>query len=463
MNRGLSIRWRLTLWYGGVLAVVLIACGAIVYVMMRHHLLERVDDGLREELADVLGEVERAGEQETMIGWMNRRFAGHEGFDFQVTTSDSGRIFSSPRLGDRRLPVPDSLPMDRNRFTIVEAEHGRWRIINRKVPGPESTLVVQVARSLEDYDHEVGELLTVLLVTGPVALATALGGGYFLAGRALGPVDRMTDAAREITAQRLDRRLEVPNPDDEMGRLAWTLNGMIERLERSFREMQRFTADASHELRTPIAVIRTETEVALNKPLDDPEKQSLLSNVLEECQRLTHITEQLLMLSREDAGIGQSPREPLDLAAMSEEVAEVMRPLAAAKHQQLLTETDGRVIVSGDPARLRQVLYNLLDNAIKYTPEGGRVDLSVQPVDSNARLTVRDTGVGISPEHQPHVFERFYRVDKARSRADGGSGLGLSIVESIVTAHGGRVEVLSVPGEGATFQIDLPMQADHSL
>ena len=237
---------------------------------------------------------------------------------------------------------------------------------------------------------------------------------------------------------------------------------MIARLERSFREIQRFTADASHELRTPIAVIRTEAEVALNEPLDDPEKQSLLSNVLEECERLAHITEQLLTLSREDAGLGGAPREPVDLGAMAEEVSEVMRPLAAAKNQQLLVETNGRVVVSGDPARLRQVFYNLLDNAIKYTPEHGRVDLSVQPVDSTGQLTVRDTGIGIAPEHQPHVFERFYRVDKARSRAEGGSGLGLSIVESIVTAHGGQVEVQSVPGEGTIFQINLPMQVDLS-
>jgi len=456
MIRGLSIRWRLTLWYGGVLAVVLVAFGASVYAAMRHHLMERVDGGLREELADVLGEVERATEREAMLSWLNRRFAGHEGFDFQITAADGERIFANPRLGGRRLPIPAELPMERNRFTIVDAEERRWRVINRKVSGPESALLVQIARSLEAYDRETGELLAVLLVVGAAALAAALGGGCFLARRALAPVDRMTETARQITARRLDRRLETPNPGDELGRLARTLNGMIERLERSFQEMQRFTADASHELRTPIAVVRAEAEVALGKPLDDAEKQDLLGNILEECERLTHITEQLLTLSREDAGIGQAPREPVDLAGMAGEVAEVMRPLAAAKDQQLLVETDGRAIVRGDPARLRQVFYNLLDNAIKYTPGGGRVEVVTETRDSTVRLSVRDTGVGISPEHQPHVFERFYRVDKARSRSEGGSGLGLSIAQAIVAAHGGTIAIQSEPGSGTTCTVTLP-------
>lgn len=456
MTGKLSIRWRLTLWYGAVLGVVLVAFGASVFVMMQRHWIERIDKGLREEISDVLSEVEPATERESMLTWMNRRFAGHEGFDFQVTTVGGERIFSSPRLGERRLPIPTDLPMEQNRFTVVEAEQHQWRIINRRVAGPESDLVVQVARSLEDYDHEMGELMATLLIVGPLTLIAALSGGYFLAQRALAPVDRMTETARQITARRLDQRLEVPVPGDELGRLAETLNGMIERLERSFREMQRFTADASHELRTPIAVVRAEAEVALGKPLDDREKQNLLSNILEECERLTHTTEQLLTLSRDDAGIGQAPPEPVDLVEMADEVVEVMRPLAEGKGQHLSIETSRAAVVQGDPGRLRQVFYNLLDNAIKYTPEGGRVELAVEASDSGVTVTVRDTGVGIPPEHLPHVFDRFYRVDKARSRAAGGSGLGLSIVQSIITAHGGQVELSSAAGEGTICTFRLP-------
>lgn len=459
MIRRLSIRWRLTWWYGGVLAVVLAAFGASVYWMMGGQLMNRLDDGLREELSDVLGEIERATDRESMLYWLDRRFAGHEGFDFQITAPDGTRIFSNPRLGERRLPVPGNLATEQNVFTEVEAENRRWRVINRMVTGPDSPLTVQVARSLEPYDHEMGELLAVLLITGPAALIAALSGGYFLAGRALAPVERMTATANEITAQRLDRRLDVVNRDDELGRLAETINGMIERLERSFREMQRFTADASHELRTPIAIVRTEAEVAFAKPLDDAEKQNLLGNILEECERLGHITEQLLTLSREDAGIGRMVREPVDLAAMASETAEVMRPLADAKGQRLEVKAEEGAIVHGDPTRLRQVFYNLLDNAIKYTPEGGQVEVTTEFADSTVQLTVHDSGIAIPAEHLPHVFDRFYRVDKARSRAQGGSGLGLSIVQSVVAAHGGRVEIGSHAGEGTTLRVSLPAQS----
>lgn len=459
MTGRLSIRLRLTLWYGGVLAIVLVVFGAAVYAMMKHHLMARVDDGLREELADVLSEVHRATEREEMLYWLRRRFAGHEGFDFQITTADGQRLFANPRLGERRLPIPGRLPSEQNIFSMVDAEQQRWRVISRRVAGPETEQVVQVARSLETYDHEMGELLAILLVTAPVCLGAALGGGYFLARRALAPVDRMTEAAKQITAQRLDQRLTGVNSGDELGRLAQTINGMIERLERSFHEMQRFTADASHELRTPISIVRTEAEVALGKPLGEPEKQNLLGSILEECERLSRITDQLLTLSREDAGIGQAPREPIDIAEMAAEVAEVMRPLAEAKEQQLQVESGGAAVVSGDPARLRQVFYNLLDNAIKYTPKGGRIAVVTEMVDASIRVTVRDSGIGIAAEHLPHLFERFYRVDKARSRIEGGSGLGLSIVESIVTAHGGQVEMTSNLEHGTTCTVILPIRS----
>jgi len=314
-----------------------------------------------------------------------------------------------------------------------------------------------VARSLTEYDHELLELLAALLIAGPLGLVLTVGGGYFLARRALSPVDRMTDAANKIDARQFNRRIEVVNPNDELGRLAQTLNRMLDRLENSFHEMQRFTADASHELRTPISVIRAEAEVALARPLREPEKQDLLGNVLEECQQLTWITDQLLTLCREDAGISHVPREPVDLAQMVSEVAETMRPLAEGKSQSLKTETNPPVVIRGDPIRLRHVIYNLLDNAIKYTPPHGTVKVAVTSMDHNVRLLVEDSGIGIPPEHLPHVFERFYRVDKARSRAEGGSGLGLSIVQSIVLAHKGTVEIVSQPDLGTRCVVQIPL------
>ncbi|MFV1968528.1 MAG: HAMP domain-containing protein, partial [Pirellulaceae bacterium] len=364
----LGIRWQLTLWYSSVLAVVLTAFGTAVYLVMRHDLLERLDAGLDEELADVLNEVRRAKARSEMLVWLDRRFGQHEGFDFQVTVLEGARIFHNPRLADRRLPIPNLSARGKAVYTTTgSAEDVRWRIVNIRVPGPEGELVAQVGRSLESFDHELGELLAALLITGPATLAVAVSGGYLLARRALAPVDRMTKAAARVSAQRLDERLDVANPDDELGRLARTLNQMIERLEKSFREMQRFTTDASHELRTPIAIIRTEAEVALGKPLAQKEKQELLSDILEECQRLTWITDQLLTLSREDAGLLQSAKESVDVSALVERVVEMMRPLSDNRKHTLTCNTCGEATVLGDATRLRQVFYNLVDNAIKYT------------------------------------------------------------------------------------------------
>jgi heavy metal sensor kinase len=447
---------RLTIWYGGVLAVVLAVFGVVIYFTMRHQMLSRIDHGLREEMADVLSEVDRAESREGMLHWLDRRFGQHQGFDFQVSTSDGGRVFVNERLGEQQMPIPSSLVADRDVFESHQRRDApRWRIVTRRVDGPEGTLVVQIARSLESYDHEMSELLLALLLTGPLTVLVALGGGYFLARRALAPVDRMTETANQIEARQLAQRLEVVNPNDELGRLAETFNGMLDRLEKSFREMQRFTADASHELRTPISVIRSEAEVALNKPVSDHDKRILLSNILEECERLTRITDQLLTLSREDAGIAPFQREPVDVGGLANEIADTMRPLADAKELTLAIAANGTAVVAGDPDRLKQVVYNLLDNAIKYT-QTGRVDLAVARAGDNVELTVCDTGVGIGAAHLPHVFERFYRVDKARTRSEGGTGLGLSIVQSVVVAHGGNVKVQSQPNKGTTITVSLP-------
>lgn len=454
LGNRLSIRLRLTIWYGGVLAAVLSAFGAVVYFTMRHQMLGRIDQGLSEEMSDVLSEVERAESRADMLHWLDRRFGKHQGFDFQITATDGSRVFINERLGQQKMPIPAKSNMDQNVFESHQQKEGpRWRIMTRKVKGPEAQLVVQIARSLEYFDHEASELLLALLVTGPFVLLIALSGGYFLAGRALTPLERMTEAANRVGARQLEQRLEVVNPNDELGRLAATLNAMLDRLETSFREMQRFTADASHELRTPISVIRTEAEVALNQPVSNEDKQNLLSNILEECQRLTWITDQLLTLSREDAGIVQLHHGPVDLANLVAGVVETMQPLADAKKVVLTTVGNGAAVVSGDADRLRHVVYNLLDNAIKYTPEDGRVELAVVRNNDNIQISVRDTGIGIAEDHLPHVFDRFYRVDKARSRAAGGSGLGLSIVESIVSAHHGKVKLDSFPGEGTTCTI----------
>jgi signal transduction histidine kinase len=242
-----------------------------------------------------------------------------------------------------------------------------------------------------------------------------------------------------------------------LGLLAQTINEMIARLERSFAEVRRFTADASHELRTPLAAIRSEAEVALGRPSLSADQQHLLGSILEECARLARLTDQLLTLSREDAGVVTQDWQPVDLTALASGAAETMRPLAESRGADLLVDGAGPAWVCGDEGRLRQVFYNLLDNALKHVAEGGKVEVRVEASDGEAIALVRDTGEGIPPEHLPHVFERFYRVDRARSRAMGGTGLGLSIVHSIVLAHGGRIELDSAPGLGTTARVALPL------
>jgi heavy metal sensor kinase len=311
-----------------------------------------------------------------------------------------------------------------------------------------------------EIDHELREFLVVLGTAIPVALVLSGGLAYLLARKALAPIEQLHRLTTRITADRLDQRLPVVNAGDELVRLAQTINDMIGRLERSFAEVRRFTADASHELRTPLTALRTEVEVALNKPADVADQANLLGSILEECERLTRLTEQLLALAREDARIVQQERQPVDLAVLVRGAVETMRPLAEAKSIRLRQHGADALPMHGDAARLRQVFYNLLDNAIKYTPEGGEIEVGLGRRAGEAIVVLRDTGIGIPADHLPHVFERFYRVDKGRSRAEGGTGLGLSITHSIVTAHGGRIELDSIPSRGTVCTVTLPLESD---
>jgi two-component system, OmpR family, heavy metal sensor histidine kinase CusS len=285
-----------------------------------------------------------------------------------------------------------------------------------------------------------------------------VGGGYFLARRALAPVRRMTQTANRITADRLGERIAVDNPDDELGALAQTLNRMIERLGHSFAEMQRFTADAAHELRTPLAVIRNEAEVALRSPRTAAEYGRVLENLLEETNRLSHLADQLLFLCRQDAGLLPTVREAVAVDDLLREVVGNMQLVAGEKGVALSLAENPPCQLPGDRRQLRRVFYNLLDNAIKYTGASGRVTVSSQVADGRLCVVVADTGVGIAPEHLPRVFDRFYRVDPSRAGDGDGAGLGLSICQSIVKALGGSIRLESTAGRGTKAQVELPMR-----
>jgi heavy metal sensor kinase len=339
---------------------------------------------------------------------------------------------------------------------------GRQRALRSRLTLGGEEFTVLFLAPLEEVDRELGRLLAALGMAVPAALALAGAMSHLLARKALSPIKQLHRLTGEITADNLDRRLPVANDADELGRLTQTINAMIGRLERSFAEIRRFTADASHELRTPLTAIRTEAEVALTKPLP-ADSQQILGSVLEECERLTRLIDQLLTLARADTSAARAAHEPLDLSALLAGVVENMRPLAEAKGLLLQYSRNGSSPACGDETRLRQVFYNLLDNAIKYTPEGGTVTVESGRHGNASRVVIRDTGIGIPPLHLPHVFDRFYRVDKSRSRNQGGTGLGLSIAQTIVAAHRGAIELTSTPRQGTTCIVILPDEEQATL
>jgi two-component system heavy metal sensor histidine kinase CusS len=455
----LSVRWRLTLWNTLGLAVMLLAFAGLVYALLRHALYEQIDRKLLGAFGQLEQDWRTAAEPDERLRYWIYEWREHENLS-AVAYDAEGKV----RARTEEL-APDSVPpaavLAGNEHRLQDRDIpilGRQRVLEGGVRLGDRPSTVVVMAPLEEVDHELGELRTVLLTAVPAVLVLSGGLGYVLARKALAPIERLRRSTQEITADRLDRRLPVVNPQDELGRLTETLNAMIARLERSFAEIRRFTADASHELRTPLTAIRTEAEVALAKPLGLADHQQLLGSILEECDRLTRLADQLLALAREDARAARHAHEPVDLAGLVGDVTETMRPVAEVKGLGLRVEASEPVSVRGDAGRLREVFFNVLDNGIKYTPEGGEVEIRLGRHGPEAVVTVRDTGIGIPAEHVPHVFDRFYRVDKARSRAEGGTGLGLSIAQSIVVAHGGCIELASTPGQGTTCTVRLPVE-----
>ena len=453
--RRLSIRWRLTLWYGSVLSVILVCSDVAIYFLLRHYLLVLTDAALKEEMTEIASEVGRAKSLGDLPSELGIRFASHEGYEFQVTTSEGECVFRSDGLDAVGLPFVKTVASFPRYETLDGGAVGHARLASRVARGPAGPLIVLASVSLSPNDRALGELLTVLLTIGPIALAGAIVGGYLLARKALAPVDQMAVTAAEITASRLDRRLEATNPDDELGRLARTLNGMIERLERSFAEVRRFTADAAHELRTPLSMMRTVAEVALRAPRAPEQDTKVLEDLLEEVERLSRLVSQLLFLCREDVGLPTGTRTAVRLDEVACEVAGHMQIMAQEKSVTLEIDCFRPCVVQGDHDRLRQLFFNLLDNAIKYTPPGGRVSVRDESSNGRAEIVVADMGIGIPEEHLGHVFDRFYRVDPARG-AEGGTGLGLSICRSITDAHQGRIEIESPPGQGTIVTLSLP-------
>ena len=425
----MSVRARLALWHAGVLAFVVcvFSIGVLLFVSVR--LSRALDAQIDQDLATI----EKVYREET---------------------GDLGEL--AHRMG---LVL----------FEVVEGQTVIYRTVGWPPAGATPYRVrttgdalhrLSAARDESPLRQTLSTLALILAIGVPGALALALGGGYFLAGRVLAPIGAMAETARKITAESLTARLVVENPRDEFGRLATVFNDTLARLQEAFEQLRRFTADASHELRTPLTAVRSVGEVALQRHLTAEGYREVIGSMLEEVDRLTRLVENLLTLTRAESGRIPLTLEIVDLAELATSVAESLRVLAEDKEQTLVVETAGHISVRCDPAILHQALLNLLYNAIRYTPSEGTIRVSTEATSSGeAAIAVVDTGPGIPIEHRERIFERFYRVDGGRSRDAGGVGLGLAIARWAVEANGGRIEVEGEEGQGSVFRIVLPQRS----
>jgi heavy metal sensor kinase len=455
----LPIRLRLTAWYFAILAVVLSAFGISAYFAMRHSIRQTVDEELqiRSEGVHQLIErdIQRGHKDDLPEGLREHTELRAGGALLQVSDEQGNWLYRSPVMSDYGVPRPTTVP---RRATEFMGKDVPLRIWTQKVSVGGQSYLIQSAFEMDDFYEALDDFALLLFISIPLLLLCATAGGYWISTRALAPVDQITRTARTISAQNLSSRLVVPNTGDELQRLSETLNGMLERLEAAFKKITQFTADASHELRTPVAVMRTRAELSLRKARSADEYRDVIAEVLAELEKTSGLIEQLMFLARADSGA-----ETLHFAATN--VAEVLREachqgsaLAEAKQIGFQEHISGDSMwIQGDAGSLRRLFLILIDNAVKYTPANGQVEVSLQRNDGYAVAQVRDTGIGIAEADLPSVFERFYRADKARTRESGGVGLGLSIGRWITEVHAGTIEVHSSPGRGSSFQIRLPI------
>jgi len=462
----LPIRARLTIWYCAVLALTLLLTGTLVVLEVRADLRNGIDRALSLAASEIkMGYHATESDSESDFREVADSSLGQlprAGFAAQLVTS-SGRVLVHtgvpPKAQARPLVDHQAIAQalaGRPLFAAASLGGTRYRVLVlpfRKGADPQ---VLVVAASLARSERAVRNLLVALLVAGAVGLVLAAGSGWWLARRALRPVARMTEEAGLIGAGGgLTGRIQVPKAADELGRLAETLNGMLARLERAVTQQRRFVADVSHELRTPLTVMRSEIDVSLASDTLSADGRTVLESTRQETQRMTGTVENLLTLARIDEEKLHLLRRPCDLGDIAEATARELRPIAAQSGISIRLNRS-RGPVEADPPRIEQVVRNLLDNAIRYSPQSGTVIVEITNHDNQVELAVRDHGPGIDPPQLEHVFERFYRGEPSRPPAGEGSGLGLAICREIAEAHGGGMSATSAVGRGSTFRLRLP-------
>jgi heavy metal sensor kinase len=451
-----SIKFRLTIWYLVAIAVLLVVFGTVAYYLLSKNLYRNLDASLRARVEELQRSIKIDGD----------RVLFDRKVDELVLIYDaSAKLFS--RLGpneefaDIKETVQQAL-FGNSSFVSAETAVGTYvRLYAAPFNNDSQRMAIVVGRLPNDILSMLAIFRMVMLNSSVLLLVLAGVGGWFLAGRTLKPVERMAEIARGIGESDLSRRIDVES-DDELGRLASTLNGMIARLEEAFLKQRRFVADASHELRTPLAVLQAESSLVLEKHRSQEEYRRSLELVSQEVNYMSEIVGKLLVLARSDASSELVSVQEVNVADLLSELSQDIEALAQEKGLRLSFSPMDGVTVKGDRVRLRQLFLNILDNALRYTPAGGTITGSVVRKDDQAVATIEDTGIGIPEEHLPFIFDRFYRVDKVRTDGEGGTGLGLSIATSIAKMHGGTIEVDSRVGGGSIFRIVLPLAGPPS-
>ena len=457
-----SFRLRLTAWYLLFFSLLFVVFSAFLYGILSRYLVNRLDETLLsqasttaslflDEIQEMKGDVNKAAAE--AVSEMRLRGSTVAVFDGSTMLAASAPVeraeFEAVAARAAAASEPD-LVLAMPRFGKYGARAAAHRI---NEGGRYLTLAVE---PLDSIAASLQVVRRVLFLGLPFLLAVAGIGGYWLSTRSLAPLGWMAEQARKISGSNLHTRLDIGNAADELTVLAASFNELLARLDQSFESMRRFVADASHELRTPISVIRGEADVALSHDRAAGEYRESLAIVLDESRRLSRLVDDLLHLARADAGHVRLQVRDFYFNDLLAECCRSVQTLAAARHIQLECRAGGDVPFRGDEELLRRLVVNLLDNAIRYTPVGGKVSAELEAHGADVRVRVSDTGVGIAPEAASHIFERFYRADKARSREDGGFGLGLPIVKWIAESHNGGVEVTSRPEAGSTFTVTLP-------
>jgi two-component system OmpR family sensor kinase len=468
----MSIRLRVALGFTVLFCLAMALLGGGLYAVLRSTLGDEVDKALRDR-ADQLARA-------SLLRGDTSLDARNLSADIFVLTPGAAQELASPGIFARVLNtdgktlavssgVAAGLPIDtgsvqqatagRSTYRTITVDGTRVRVYYTPLyVGSSVRAVVQVGESLHPVDHTLAGARRLLLIGGLIALAASLAGGWWVTRQALRPVDALTDAVARISSTgEFGQRVPQPATNDEVGRLAATFNALLARLTLLFDRQRTLVADTSHELRNPLMVVRGNLELLAHGPPPEQRREAV-KDAIEEVDRMTRLIADLLFLA--DADTDQSiARERVALDAIVTDVAGDARRLAVREDGErvFVLDQNDPVFVQGDAERLRQLISNLVENAMRYTPPGGTIRLALRRHGPVAELTVADTGIGIAEEHQEHIFERFYRVDRGRSRALGGTGLGLSIVRQVAAAHGGTVRLRSSPGAGSIFTVVVPV------